>query len=194
MFKRLETRFKTRSLALIAGASLALGALAPVAHAADDAKQSSVVATFKQMNVPVDGTFKTVDAKLHFDPANLAASNARITVKVASFDLGSPEYNKEVAGKDWFAAQEFPEATFVSKAIKMGPDARYDVEGTLTIRGKSKDVVVPMRYQAEGGAQVFNGTLSIKRLDYGIGQGDWTDTSIVADDVQLKFHIVYSGQ
>lgn len=194
MFKRLETRFKTRSLALIAGVSLAMGALAPVAHAAEDGKQSSVVATFKQMNVPVDGTFKTVDAKLHFDPANLAASNAQITVKVASFDLGSPEYNKEVAGKDWFAAQEFPEATFVSKAIKMGPDARYDVEGTLTVRGKSKDVVVPMRYHAEGAAQVFDGTLSIKRLDYGIGQGDWTDTSIVADDVQLKFHIVYSGQ
>lgn len=185
---------KRRMLALLAGVSLAGGALGTVAHAAVDVSKSSLTATFKQMNVPVDGKFKTVNAKLQFDPSNLAKSKAQIDVDVNSFDLGNAEYNHEVTGKDWFDAKSFPRATFVSNSIKPGANGRYDVTGTLTIRGKAKSVVVPMQYRKEGAAQVFDGVLPIRRLDFGVGQGDWGDTAIVANDVQLKFHIVYTGQ
>jgi polyisoprenoid-binding protein YceI len=54
--------------------------------------------------------------------------------------------------------------------------------------------VLPMQYRKDGAAQVFDGVLPIKRLQYGIGQGEWSDASLVADDVQLKFHLVYNGQ
>jgi polyisoprenoid-binding protein YceI len=55
-------------------------------------------------------------------------------------------------------------------------------------------VVVPVQYHKDGATQVFDGVLPIKRLQYGVGQGEWSDTSLVADDVQLKFHIVSNGQ
>ncbi|MDE1179791.1 YceI family protein [Paraburkholderia sp.] len=165
---------------------------APSFGAADPAK-NTVTATFKQMNVPVDGTFNKVNATVQFDPANLAASKAQLDVDVASFDLGSADYNAEVAGKDWFDAKDFPHATFVSTSIKPAANGSFAVSGTLTIRGKSSAVVVPVQYHKNGTSQVFDGTLPVKRLQYGIGQGDWKDTSIVADDVQLKFHIVSNG-
>lgn len=190
MFSSHTLRTLTRSM----GAVLASAAFASAAHAGIDAAKSTLTATFKQMNVPVDGSFKKINATIQFDPANLATSKAQLDVDVTSFDLGSAEYNDQVAGKDWFDAKEFPHATFVSNAIKAGANGAYSVTGTLTVRGKSNTVTVPVQYHKDGNAQVFDGVLPIKRLQYGIGQGEWSDTSLVADDVQLKFHIVSNGQ
>ncbi|WP_322105963.1 YceI family protein [Paraburkholderia sp. J41] len=180
-----------RSVSVVAlGAALAAGAaFAGSAYAADAAK-SSVSAVFKQMNVPVEGHFTRFTADVKFDPANVAASSAKLDVDVASFDIGAPEYNKEVAGDEWFDAAKFPHATFVSSQIKAGANGAYTVAGKLTIKGRTTDVVVPVQYHKDGANQVFDGTLPIKRLAYNIGTGDWKDTSIVADDVQIKFHVV----
>lgn len=183
-----------RSLALSAAALLAGAAPIAAAQAGVDSAKSTLTATFKQMNVPIDGTFKKMSASIQFDPANLPAAKAQLDVDVASFDLGSPEYNDQVAGKDWFDAKEFPQATFTSTDIKAGANGSYTVAGTLTIRGKQSSIVMPVQYRKDGAAQVFDGVLPIKRLQYGIGQGEWSDTSLVADDVQLKFHIVSTGQ
>ncbi|RKP58880.1 YceI family protein [Pararobbsia silviterrae] len=190
MFSNKTLRTLTLSMSVLAAAT----AFVSPARAGIDAAKSTLTATFKQMNVPVDASFKKISATIQFDPANLTASKAQFDVDVASIDLGSPEYNDQVAGKDWFDAKDFPHATFVSNAIKAGANGAYSVTGTLTIRGKSNTVVVPVQYHKDGSAQVFDGVLPIKRLQYGVGQGEWSDTSLVADDVQLKFHIVSNGQ
>ncbi|MFC5431550.1 YceI family protein [Paraburkholderia denitrificans] len=160
------------------------------ASAAEQASKTTVSAVFKQMNVPVEGRFNRFNADVRFDPANVAAASAKMDIEVASFDLGAPEYNKEVAGESWFDAARFPRATFVSTRISPSTNGAYSVAGKLTIKGKTTDVVVPVKYRKDGANQVFDGTLPIKRLTYGIGAGEWKDTSIVADDVQIKFHIV----
>jgi polyisoprenoid-binding protein YceI len=178
------------SLAALGAALAATAAFSANGLAAPMAANNSVSAVFKQMNVPVTGNFKHFSADVHFDPSHVAASNAKLDVDVASFDLGSPEYNHEVAGDAWFDAAHFPHATFVSTQITAGANGAYSVAGKLTIKGKTTDVVVPVQYHNDGTNQVFDGALPIKRLAYGIGSGEWKDTSIVADDVQIKFHIV----
>lgn len=160
------------------------------ADAAAESASSTVTAVFKQMNVPVEGRFNKFSADVRFDPANVGAASAKIDVDVASFDIGAPEYNKEVAGDEWFDAAHFPHATFVSTQIKAGANGAYSVAGKLTIKGKTTDVVVPVQFHKDGANEVFDGALPIKRLTYGIGTGEWKDTSVVADDVQIKFHIV----
>jgi polyisoprenoid-binding protein YceI len=170
---------------LVAGAAFSANA-----NAADAAAKNAVTAVFKQMNVPVEGRFNRFNADVHFDPANVAAASAKIDVDVASFDIGSPEYNSEVAGDEWFDAAHFPHATFVSTRIQPAANGAFSVTGKLTIRGKTTDVVVPVQYHKDGANQVFDGALPVKRLVYGIGTGEWKDTSVVADDVQIKFHIV----
>lgn len=159
-------------------------------HAEVDLAKSSITAVSKQMNVPVEGAFKKFSARVSFDPAKPAAGSAQITVDVGSYDLGDADYDAQVAGKDWFDARTYPTATFTSSAIAAIGANRYTVTGTLTIKGKSEVVTVPVTLTQGGNAQALDGTLPIKRSRFDIGAGEWRDTSIVADDVAIKFHLV----
>ncbi|MYM29685.1 polyisoprenoid-binding protein [Duganella sp. CY15W] len=178
---------------------IALVSLLGVAFAASaaalktDPAKSTVTATFKQMNVPVDAKFKKFTAAIDYDAAKPDAAKATVEVETGSMDLGDPEYNKEVTKKEWFNAAQFPKATFVSSSIKPAGTGKLTVTGKLTIKGKATDVSFPLTVKADGKNQVFDGVLPIKRLAYNIGEGEWKDTSMVADDVILKFHVV-AGQ
>jgi polyisoprenoid-binding protein YceI len=162
------------------------------AHAAPlktDAANSKVSAVFKQMNVPVDAGFKKFTAQIDYDAAKPEAAKASVEIDTASLDLGDPDMNREVAAKNWFNAAQYPKATFVSSSIKPAGAGKLAVSGKLTIKGKSADVSFPLTLKSEAGKQVFEGSLPIKRLTFNVGEGEWKDTAIVADDVIINFHI-----
>ena len=81
-------------------------------------------------------------------------------------------------------------STFVSSAIAQAGGNQFKVSGTLTIKGKSQNVTVPVTVTQQGTTQSFDGALPIKRSQFDIGTGEWKDTSVVADEVVIKFHIV----
>ena len=167
-----------------------LALIASTAYAQIDESKSTVVATSKQMNVPVDGKFKKFTAQLDFDPAKPTAGSANITIDTSSYDLGDESYNKQARDKDWFDTAHFPTATFVSSTIAPAGGTKFNVSGKLTIKGKSQNVTVPVTVTQAGAVQTFDGALPIKRTQYDIGAGEWKDTSVVADEVTIKFHIV----
>lgn len=158
--------------------------------AAIDSGKSSVTVTFKQEGVAVPANFKNVSGTIDFDPANPASGKAQIAVALASFDLGEPEYNKEVQKKEWFNSAQFPQALFVSSEIKSTGAGKLTVQGKLTIKGKALDVSIPVSFKQEGKVQFFEGQLPIKRLYFNIGEGEWKDTDTLADDVIIKFKAV----
>jgi polyisoprenoid-binding protein YceI len=160
------------------------------AFAQVDVAKSTITATSKQMNVPVEGKFKKFTAQVAFDPAKPAEGNAQFSVDVSSYDLGDESYNTEVRGKDWFDAKTYPNATFASSAIAPAGGNQFKVTGKLTIKGKSQTVVVPVTVTQQGATQTFDGAVPIKRSQFEIGLGEWKDTSVVADEVVIKFHIV----
>jgi polyisoprenoid-binding protein YceI len=163
-----------------------------LAHAAQykaDPAASNVTAVFRQMNVPVEAKFKTFSAQLDYDAAHPEQARAQVAVDTASLDLGDPEYNGEVGKKEWFNAAQFPKATFVSTGIKPAGDGKLTVSGKLTIKGRALDVSFPVVARLEAGRQVFEGQLPIRRLAFGVGEGEWKDTSIVADEVVIKFRV-----
>ncbi|MBZ2208041.1 YceI family protein [Massilia soli] len=174
-------------------ALLAVTLAASAAPLKTDTAKSAITANFKQMNVPVAATFRTFSAKLDYDPARPAAASAAIEIDTASLDLGDPDMNKEVAKKDWFNSAQFPKATFVSSEIKAAGAGKLNVTGKLTIKGKSATVTFPATVRAEGGKQLFEGALPIRRLAYNIGDGEWKDTSMVADEVVIRFRVL-AGQ
>ena len=187
-----QTRMTVRKML---GVLTSIVLLAPVADAAvlkTDPTKSSVGAVFKQLNVPVEAKFKKFNAQIDYDPAKPAAAKATVEIDIGSFDLGDPDYNKEVLKKEWFNAAQFPKATFVSTAIVPGAVGKFTVSGKLTIKGKTSDVSFPLTLKQEAGHQVFDGSLPIKRLTYVIGDGEWKDTAVVADEVVIKFHVVAS--
>jgi len=183
----MKVSFSRSMLAAFAAVSLAASsaALADV-----DLSKSKVSAISKQMNVPTEGVFKKFSAQVKFDPAKAAQGSAQVTIDIASYDLGDKMYNDQVAGKDWFDAKTYPQATFVSTAIAPAGGNKYSVTGKLTVKGKTETLTVPVTVTQSGATQAFDGVLPIKRSAFNVGTGEWKDTSIVADEVQIKFHIV----
>jgi polyisoprenoid-binding protein YceI len=158
-----------------------------------DYKKSRIAFTFKQMNVPLEGGFPKFKANLVFDAASPETGKAEIEVDLGSIDTGSTDGDTEAKRKPWFNAASFPKAKFVSTAVKStGPD-RLQVSGTLTIKGRSRDVTVPVTMKREPGGTAFEGAFPLLRLQYAIGEGPWADTDTVADEVQVRFRIFVSG-
>lgn len=176
-------------LAALLGVTL----VATAAPLKTDTAKSSVAAVFKQMNVPVEAKFKKFAATIDYDAAKPELAKASVEIDTASLDVGEAEMNKEVAKKDWFNSAQYPKATFVSSSIKPAGAGKMMVNGKLSIKGKSTDVSFPLTVKTEAGKQVFEGALPIKRLTYNIGEGEWKDTSMVADEVVIKFRVA-AGQ
>ncbi len=154
-----------------------------------DSAKSTVSATGKQIGVPVTGQFKKVTGDVTFNAAQLAQSTAKIEIDVGSYDMGMADYNKNVTGSEWFDSAKFPKASFVSTGIKAAGSG-FSVTGKFTLKGRVQNVTFPVTVKTEGTNQVFDGVLQVKRTAFGVGSGDWADTSVVADDVAIKFHIV----
>jgi polyisoprenoid-binding protein YceI len=156
--------------------------------------KSTITFGYQQMGVKMDGRFKKFAARLNFDPAKPTAASASFDVDLASVDTGAPEADEEVAGKPWFNTKAFPTAQFVSGAVKALGGNRYEVAGKLTIKGKTQDVVVPANFTAQGNSGVFDGSFTIRRGDFSIGEGAWAKFDIVANDVLIKFRITAASK
>lgn len=155
--------------------------------------QSEIVFISKQMGVPVDGRFKRFDAQLTFDPKKPAESKIAFSVDLTSVSTGATETETELAKPGWFDSKKFAQATFESSAVKGLGGGRFEVAGKLGIKGVARDVIVPVTIVQAGAATTVSGAFVIKRLAYRIGDGEWNDTSLVADDVQVKFKLALTG-
>lgn len=145
---------------------------------------------FRQMNVPVDGYFRSARTSLVFDPVNPAKSSVRLELDLASIDAGSGEANEEAVTKPWFNVKAFPTATFVSTSVKPLGGDRFEVAGKLSIKGKEREVRTPFTVTRSGNTATFEGAFDLKRLEFAVGDGIWADTSVVADAIEIRFRAV----
>ena len=152
--------------------------------------QSRVSFAYKQMNVPMEGSFKRFSGQLNFDPAKPTLAQAALTIDLASIDTGSAEGDEEVAGKLWFNTQQFPVARFVSTSVKALGNNRFLVTGSLSIKGRTRVVSTSAVFRPQGASAEFVGAIVLKRADYGIGEGMWADFGTVANEVQINFQLV----
>jgi polyisoprenoid-binding protein YceI len=155
--------------------------------------QSEIAFTSKQMGVPVDGKFKKFDAQVAFDPKKPEAAKISFAIDLASVSLGTAETEAELFKPDWFSTKLFPQASFASTAVKAVGAGKFEVAGKLTIKGVSRDVLVPVALTQSAGSTSAIGSFTMKRLDFKIGDGDWGDTSLVANEVQVKIKLNLSG-
>jgi len=164
----------------------------PAAAAPIDASRSSLTATFRQMNVPVEGAFKRISGDVVFDVARPQDARAALDIDLASFDLGpgTEDYAVETRRKDWFDTTRFPRATFTLDGARALGGDRFEARGKLSLKGRVLDLVAQVVRRSESGVQVFEGQLPIRRLVFGIGEGEWRDPSVVADEVVVRFRLV----
>lgn len=180
---------KTVLKTLLLSATLLNGAAQAAPYQSIVPTKSSITFHFKQMGVSADGRFKKFAAQVNFDPAKAEQGKASFEVDLASVDTGSGEADQEVVTKSWFNTAAFPKAQFVSKQIKQTAPNQYEVLGTLSIKGQSREVKFPMKHSPQGKDGVLSGGFTLKRADYNIGEGMWAKFDVVANDILVDFSI-----
>lgn len=179
-----------------AAAGLALAMAAPAA-AAPNARlvpgASRIGFVTKQMGVAVEGAFANFDARIAFDPQHPEGGSVALEIDAASAGLGVPQVDVELPKPSWFDAARFPKAAFQSSRIRRLGNGQFEVTGTLTLKGHSQELVVPVAIAQSAGESIATGRFTIKRLAFRIGDGEWADTSLLADEVQVRIRLVLTG-
>jgi polyisoprenoid-binding protein YceI len=183
-----------------AAACLTLVALASGAHAAawtiEDGSRIRFIAS--QEGAPVEGGFDGFTAEIVFDPQDLGASRVVVEIDTASITTGNKDRDATLRSASFFDVQTWPTARFASEQLTHQDGDRYEARGQLTMRDVTKEVVLPFELvirDQDGGRRLANaqGELTISRLDYGIGQGEWASTKTVGEDVVIRMEIMASA-
>ncbi len=178
------------ALLLLASAFPAGAADAPVTHYALDPAKSTLEFNFTQAGAQNKGHFRHFTVNFDFSPDNLPASHLEVIVEVASLDTGDQERDDTLRDTELFAVKKFPQAVFRAQQI-LKTATGYEAVGKLTIRDLTRDLRVPFAFRSatEGAvsAGYMTGKTTLKRLDYGVGQGEWKATDQVGNDVGVAF-------
>jgi polyisoprenoid-binding protein YceI len=140
----------------------------------------------------ISGEFTRFDGTLCLDPKDPGAGRLRLSVATASVHTRLPEMDRALRGPLFFASKKWTQAGFKSQSIrKLEGGDHYQVKGTFTLRGTAKTIEVPFTFTpaADNASARLEGETAIKRLDYGVGQGQWADSRWAGNKVTLKFSV-----
>lgn len=154
---------------------------------------SEIGFTTRQMGVPVDGKFGKFSAQIALDPKKPETGSVAFLIDTGSARFGSAELDAEVPKATWLNVPQFPQASFQSSAIKSPAPGRFEVVGKLSIKGMVRDLVVPVQVTQAGATSTASGAFVIKRLEFKVGEAEWADTSMLANDIQVRFKLVLTG-
>ncbi|HZF14850.1 MAG TPA: YceI family protein [Steroidobacteraceae bacterium] len=176
----------------VLGLAVALGAQAAPSYRMDSAK-SSLRFVAEQTGGKFEGSFKHFDALIAFSPTDLASSRFDVTVDPASAETQDADRNQTIVGPDFFDVAHFRTAHFVTTTFRAIDATHFEATGKLTLRDVTRDVKIAFtfssRKEGAGEAAYLAGTADLKRLEFGVGRGDYKDTDTVGDPVQVKFNL-----
>lgn len=136
-----------------------------------------------------DGRFARFVPTLRFDPAALASSRFDVEIDLASASTGHDERDEVLVGDEFFDAAGIATARYVATTFRRTGEGRFVAEGTLTLRGIARPVALEFTWRP-GKRPVLDGEATVKRLAFGIGEGDWADTTVLPDEVKVRTHLV----
>lgn len=153
--------------------------------------ESQLTFTATQNGAPVTGQFKTFTGDIRVDPNDLKNSSIDIIVDINSISASYSELKDTLMNPEWFNIKMFPKAEFKSNQIEKTGDKSYQAKGTLTIRDKSEPVTLTFTSeQLDANKGMVVGTTTVKRTQFGVGQGEWSSTKEIKDDVIINFKVV----
>jgi polyisoprenoid-binding protein YceI len=136
-----------------------------------------------------EGRFKRFTAVIVFDPADLAHCRFAVDIDTTAAETGEQERDNTLKGKDFFATQQWPTARFEATTFRATGPGAFDATGRLTLRNVTREIHLPFTFQAaaDGKSAALVGVTTMRRLDFGVGQGEWSDTQWVGNDVRVRF-------
>lgn len=190
--KRFSIRLQ--AVALAAVTMLAGAEFAPAADVfAIDPAHSAVTFRIRHLISKVSGRFNDLTGAITGDPKNPAGASIELTIKAASVDTQIPKRDDHLRSADFFDVAKFPDMTFKSSKITPKGGDSYDVTGTFTMHGVSKEIVVPVTFNGVakdpwGSERAgFDASFALNRKDYGIVYNSMLDTGgmMLGDDVEV---------
>jgi polyisoprenoid-binding protein YceI len=164
---------------------------APVHYTLDPAK-STFEYQFTQAGALNKGKFTRYTVTLDFSADAVASSKLDVLVDMSSLDTGDKERDDTLKSADLLSVAKYPQSRFTSTQITRTANG-YDAVGKLTIRGVSRDAHIPFTFRTadEQGkpAGYLLGKTTVKRLDFGVGQGDWKATDQVGNEVSVSYSL-----
>jgi polyisoprenoid-binding protein YceI len=182
--------------ALTLGAFALALALPLAGHAADYAvqpAQSKLGFSSDFQGTAFEGSFTKWTAAISYDPANLASNKFDVTVDLASVHTGDKDRDGALPGADFFNAAKFPQAHFITTAFHKN-GSQVIADGNLTLRGVTKPVSLTVLFTPAGTGATLDVSGTVKRLDFGVGGGDYADTSVIGADVKVTAHLVLAAK
>lgn len=169
-----------------------LAIIASPAFAADyvQAPGSSLTFAGSYQGEGFGGRFPGFATRLSFDPRRLATARLDVAIPLATATAGNPDYDGELRGRAFFDAARFPQARFTATRFRALGGNRYAADGQLSLHGVSKPVTLTFTW-TPGARPVLSGKATVKRLDFGIGTGDWADTSLIQNDIAISTTVVF---
>lgn len=180
---------------LVVGLTTSLAAMLALAAAQWNMQPKESKLTFigEQAGAQFEGGFDKFTADISFDPKNLAGSHFDVKIDTASVNTQDGERDTTIQSADLFDVKHFPTAHYVADKFTDKGANKYSATGKLTLRNVTKDVPIEFSFESKDGGAWLKGTAKIKRLDFGVGQGEWKDTSAVGNDVQVRFALRLKG-
>jgi len=159
-------------------------------------EDSTVGFTAYQGSQPVKGQFTEFDAQIRFDPEALEQSTVGVDIMIDSVDTGDSSRDGTIRGADLFDAKQWPTARFEADSFRSLGENRYEAVGRLRMRDQTRDVTLPFTLEIgdhpddPGLLQArAAGEISVSRLEFGVGQGEWSTTGTVGETVDIAIDI-----
>jgi cytochrome b561 len=156
-----------------------------------DYASSRIDFTAEQAQAPFNGTFKTFEADVRFDPTALAGSSADVQIDTASIATSDKERDGILRGPGWFETAQFPKARFTAKEFLKTKEG-FDAHGELAIRSVSVPVTFHFTLHDSGGRLELHGATDLDRFALELGLGDWADTKWIGKTVHVAVTLVGS--
>jgi polyisoprenoid-binding protein YceI len=179
----------TRTFAIIAGALVTVITFAST-HWSLQPKKSTLTFVANQAGADFEGVFERFSADIRFDPQDLASGRFDVTIDLASVNSRDSERDDVIRGPDLFDTKQWPTAHYVAEKFTAKGGGKYTASGKLTLRNVTRDVPIDFTFENKPDGAWLKGAARIKRLDFGVGQGEWKDTEWVGNDVGVKFALL----
>jgi len=150
-------------------------------------RESKLTFVGTQAGAQFEGAFERFTADIRFDPQDLAGSRFDVKIDMASVDTRDSERDDAVKSDDLFAVRQFPAAHYVAERFTAKGGGKYTAAGKLTLRNVTREVPIEFTFEKQDAGAWLKGSAQLQRLDFGVGQGDWKDTSSVANEVRVSF-------
>lgn len=167
----------------------AVGASAQEVPAWQVGEDSTLTFVAVQQGAPFEGRFERFEARIRFSPERPADGELVVTVETDSVDTGYDQRDEVLRSEDFFDVMRWPEARFEASEFRASGGDRYEARGRLTLRDQTHPLTVPFTFRSDGATAELVGEVVVPRLRFGIGQGEWADTTWIGADVTVRFDL-----